>query len=361
MKTLLKIIGWALAIVAVVVIGGWFALKRPDIPYAELDAKYAVPGEKYADLGEGLRVRYVEAGDPKAPTVLLLHGYTASLEGWDAWIKALSGQYHVVAIDLPGHGLTRAPAGWQASPQAYAAVVERFAAKQGLGQFVLVGESMGGWAAWEYALAHPERLQGLVLVDSSGWPDLRARTKEIQSSFMVRALHNPLGRAILEPLDARANLESGLLAAFENDRLVTDAMVDRYWAFNRAPGHRKIITDLFVNYERYPMATAERLAAIRTPTLILQGEKDELVPLDHARQFDAAIPDSRLIVYQGVGHIPPEEASAASAADLLAFLGALKLGAAPAATEETTPAKPTTTESTSPPPTNPLDPSLIFQ
>lgn len=361
MKTLFKIIGWALAIVAVVLVAGWFALKRPDLPWADLETKYAAPSQKYADLGQDLRVRYVEAGDPARPTLLLVHGYTSSLESWDAWMKALSGQYHVVAIDLPGHGLTRAPAGYEASPQAYADLIEQFAAKQGLKEFVLVGESMGGWAAWEYALKHPERLRGLVLVDASGWPDTRAKTKEINDSFLVRMLHNPLGRSILEPLDARANLESGLLAAFENDRLVTDAMVDRYWDFNRAPGHRKIITDLFVNFDAWPMATAQRLAAIRTPTLILHGEKDELVPLDHARAFDAAIPDSRLIVYQGIGHIPPEEAAAASSADLLAFLGALKLDEPVKPVEVETPPKPTTTESTSPPPTNPLDPSLIFQ
>lgn len=359
MKTLLKIIGWALAIVAVVLVAGWFSLRRADIPQADLEAKYAVPGASYADLGDGVRVRYLAQGPADAPVLLLVHGYTSSLESWQPWMDAVSGQYRVIAIDLPGHGLTQAPAGWEASPTAYAALIERFAAKQGLTRFVIAGESMGGWAAWEYALAHPERLNGLVLVDSSGWPDERAATKKANDSFLVRALHNPLGRFLLQDLDARASLKNGLLLSFENDRLVTEAMVDRYWDFNRAPGHRTIITDLFVDWDQWPMATPLRLAAIRTPTLILHGEKDELVPLDHAREFAAAIPGSQLIVYQGVGHIPPEEAPARSAADLLAFLGKLKLTEAAVAPVEAP--KPTVTESTLPPATGPTDPSLIFE
>lgn len=361
MKTLFRIVAWALGIVALLLVVGWFSLKRDDIPYKDLEAKYAVTGTKYADLGDGMRLRYLDQGPADAPVVLLLHGYTSSLDSWLPWVNQLKGDYRVIALDLPGHGLSRAPDGWRASPGAYAELVERFAKAQGLEKFVIGGESMGGWVAWEYALRHPSRLHGLVLIDSSGWPDERPETKAKNDSFVVKALHNPLGRAILLPLDPRASLRNGLIASFENDALVTDAMIDRYADMYRAPGHREMLTDLLVNWEDWPMATPQRLAAIRTPTLIMHGEKDVLVPIEHARLFDQAIPDSRLIVYRGVGHIPPEEAPARTAADLMAFLGALKL---PRATEdegETPQDRPTVTESTLPPATGPLDPSLIFE
>lgn len=360
-KTLLKIVGWALAVVALLLVAGWFALKRPDIPYAELEAKYAVEGAQYADLGDDLRVRYLERGPADAPVILLLHGYTSSLESWLPWMKELATDHRVIAIDLPGHGLTRASADWEASPAAYAALVERFAAHRKLDKFVIAGESMGGWVAWEYALRHPERLNGLVLIDSSGWPDERPETKAKNDSFIVRALHNELGRSLLLPLDARTSMRNGLIASFEDDRLVTEAMIDRYAEMYRAPGHREILTDLLVDWDQWPMATPQRLAALRTPTLIMQGDKDLLVPIEHARLFDQAIPDSRLIIYQGVGHIPPEEAPARTAADVKAFLGALKLGKA---AEEVEVAETPTTrsaEGTLPPATGPLDPSLIFE
>ena len=357
MKMLFRILGWALAIVAVALVAGWFALRRPDIPFETLEAKYAGEDSQYVELSPGLRVRYVEAGPAEAPVLLLAHGYTASLDTWRPWMKELAGDYRVIALDLPGHGLTRAPDGWQGSPRAYAEVIEQFAAARKLDRFVLVGQSMGGFAAWEYALAHPERLAGLVLVSASGWPDERPEVKARNESALSQALRTEAGRAVLKDLDSSKVMRDGLLAAYGNDALVTDEVVNRYVEMGRAPGHRDITLDMLAGWESWSMATAERLAAIRTPTLILHGEADLLVPVDHARKFDDAIPDSRLIVYQGVGHLPNEEAPARTAADLKAFLGALKLGeAAPA---ETPPAKPAEAPARLPD-VAPTDPSLIF-
>lgn len=356
MKWLFRILGFGLVIVLVVLVGGWFALKRPDIPFETLEAKYAGTDSKYLALEGGLRVRYTDQGDPKAPALVLVHGYTASLDTWKPWAGQF-GDYRVIAIDLPGHGLTRAPADWQASPVAYAGVIEQVAAKLKLEKFVLVGQSMGGYAAWEYALAHPERLHGLVLVGSAGWPDERPEAKEERDSALSRAIADPTGRALLKDLDTSTVLRNGLLQAFEKDALVTDAMVDRYVEMSRAPGHRDITIGAMAAWESWPKATAERLAALRVPTLILHGETDLLVPLEHARKFDAAIPDSRLIVYRGAGHMVNEEAPDRTAADLKAFMGALKLGPAGQA-----PAPATTAPAagTLPPAEGPLDPSLIF-
>lgn len=355
MKWLSRILGFALALVLVVAVGGWFALKRADIPFETLEAKYAGTDSKYLDLGGGMRVRYVEQGPADAPVIVLVHGYTASLDTWRPWMGQL-GDYRVIALDLPGHGLTRAPADWRPSPAAYAAVIEQAAARLKLEKFVLVGQSMGGFAAWEYALAHPDRLNGLVLVDASGWPDDRPEVREQRDGAVARALRNPLGRAVLKDLDSTAVLKRGLLLAFEKDALVTDAMVERYAEMGRAPGHRDLTIAAMNGFDTWAKATPERLAALRTPTLILHGEKDELVPLDHARKFDAAIPDSRLIVYRDAGHMVNEEAADRSVADLKAFMGALKLGAP----VEEAPAKPEIAPGTLPPASGPLDPSLIF-
>ena len=357
MKLLLRILGWALAIVLAVAVGGWFALKRPDVPYETLEQKYAGADSRYADLGEGMRIRYVETGKADGPTIVLVHGFGVAIDTWRPWMAALAPDFRVIALDLPGHGLTRAPEGFEATPQSLAAVIERFAAKQKLERFTLVGQSLGGFAAWEYALAHPERLDGLVLLSASGWPDERPETRQRRDSLLMRAMRTDIGFRLLRDLDKRAMLRDGLIQSYENDALVTDAVVERYSEMARAPGHRHITMGMLADWDRWTFATPQRLAALRVPTLIMHGDKDLLVPVEDARRFDQTIPDSRLIVYQNAGHMLNEELAARSAADLKAFIGELGpdlAEAPPARTSEIS-------ESVLPPPSGPTDPSLIFE
>jgi len=309
-----------LGLALVLAVIGWFNLRRDDIPYETLEAKYATAESEYAALPGGVRVHFRDEGNAKGPTLLLVHGFSASLHTWEPWVQALGADYRIVSLDLPGHGLTRAPKGWAPSMEAYRDTVEAFARARGLTRFTLVGQSMGGNVAWEYALKHPERVTGLVLVGASGWPE--TRPEYAKGSPLAGPLSNPAGRFLLRDLDSTALVTKGLKSSFENDAFVTDAMVTRYVELGRAPGHRDAVIDLALDFHKRNPATAERLAALSTPTLILHGEKDLLVPVDHARKFDAAIPDSTLIIYPATGHILNEEQAARSAADLNAWLKA---------------------------------------
>jgi pimeloyl-ACP methyl ester carboxylesterase len=221
-----------------------------------------------------------------------------------------------VTIDLPGHGLTRAPAGYHASIEQYVAEVEAFARAQRLARFTVVGSSMGGNVAWEYALAHPERVEALVLVDASGWPDAGAGA---HGSLVFTLLRVPGLRPILRDLDSTRLVRQGLEAAFVDPRLVDEAMVRRYSELARAPGHRDILVDMGDRHARQ-QATNERLAALRVPTLILQGEQDRLVPPADARRFAAAIAGSHLVLWPDEGHLPMEEHPDRSAEAIAKFL-----------------------------------------
>lgn len=317
-----------LALATVVVLALWLSLRKADIPYEALEAKYASPASRYVELPSGVRVHYRDEGKTDGQTIVLVHGFTASTHTWEPWVKQLSADYRVISLDLPGHGLTRAPVGWKASMEAYAAVLEDFAQAQKLTTFVLVGQSMGGNVAWEYALARPQRLDALVLVASSGWPETRARYRE--PSPILQAMEHPWGRQALRDLDASRLLRQGLENAYQDDDLVTEAVVGRYVELNRAPGHRDTIVDLTLGFDERNFATPQRLAAIRTPTLILQGQNDRVVPLDHAQKFAAAVPGSKLVIYANTGHMLNEERPAQSTADLKAFLSGLKPVPAPA-------------------------------
>ena len=104
-------------VVAVVVAGlavAAVALWRPDIPYADLEARYAAPTSKFVDLPGGVRMHYRDDGDPSKPVIVLVHGFGDSFLSWEGWIKRLSPDFRVITLDPPGHGLTRAPAGFGA-------------------------------------------------------------------------------------------------------------------------------------------------------------------------------------------------------------------------------------------------------
>lgn len=290
-----------------------------DIPYPTLEAKYAGPAWRYMDLPGELRVHYRDEGPRDAPAVVLIHGFSASLHAWEPWVQRLSPDYRVVTLDLPGHGLTRAPKGYQPATERSVAVVDLLTRQLGVERFVLGGNSMGGGVAWNYALAHPDRLRGLVLVDAAGWPD---PDRERQDAPMVfKLLANPVGRFVLRNADPGLMAEKSLKQAYDDDRLVTDALVTRYVELARAPGHRAILTG--GRGAPGKPVTPQTFRAIRTPTLVMTGEKDALIPAAHARGFAGAIPGARLVTYPEGGHVPMEQLPDRSAADLKAFLQGL--------------------------------------
>jgi pimeloyl-ACP methyl ester carboxylesterase len=226
--------------------------------------------------------------------------------------------YRVISIDLPGHGLTSAPDDYRASIEAYRDVVAEFAQSQNLQSFVLAGSSMGGNVAWEYALAHPEQVEALILVDASGWEE--SREEFAQEPPIFKLLRNPLLGPLLRDLDSTRLIRGGLEASFGDPALVDDAMVARYADMARAPGHREILLQMTLSFRTRNFATPERLAPLQMPVLVLAGDQDQIVPVDHARQFNTAIAGSELILFEGIGHIPQEEAADQSAMAVHEFI-----------------------------------------
>jgi pimeloyl-ACP methyl ester carboxylesterase len=302
------LIGGLLALIGLVAIvgaGAYFTMKRPDLPYETLAAQYESAASRYVDLPNGVRMHYRDEGQPNGPPLLLIHGFSASLHTWEPWVQRLGDDYRVISIDLPGHGLTRAPAGYQASIEAFRDAVHEFVTQQGIEHFALAGSSMGGNVAWEYALAHPERVDALILVDASGWEDTRAEAAEDPEVFKL--LRNPVLGPLLRDLDNTRLIRQGLEASFADASLVDDAMVERYSLLSRAPGHRDILLQMTLGFRARHYATPERLAALDMPTLILSGDTDRLVPPAHAQQFHDAIRGSQLVIFEATGHIPQEE------------------------------------------------------
>jgi pimeloyl-ACP methyl ester carboxylesterase len=312
-----KALGIILVILVVVIATAWLKLRGPDIPYETLEAKYAAADSHFVDLPGGYRAHYREDGDPSLPTLVLLHGFGDSFMTWEGWVRELAPQFHIISLDFPGHGLTRAPQGSSLSGDALADFVDAFARTLALPKFAVAGNSMGGGAAWQLAVRHPERINALILVDAAGFANDKPPGDE---PLAFKILRYRLGRTLLSKIDNRPLIDQGLKADVYDKALITEGLVDRFAEFQRAPGHREIL--MGINLGAHPVSTAELLSTVKVPTLILWGESDPLIEPAAAKKFAAAIVGSKLITYPHVGHLPQLEIPQRSAADTAAFLKA---------------------------------------
>jgi pimeloyl-ACP methyl ester carboxylesterase len=313
----LKISGIIVGILLVILGAAWLKLRGPDIPYETLEAKYTDSASHFVDLPGGFHVHYQDEGDPNRPLLVLLHGFGDSFTSWEGWVRELKGRFHVVSLDFPGHGLTRAPQGYVLSSDGLADFVDAFAAKLALPKFAVAGNSMGGGAAWQLAVRHPDRVDALILVDAAGFANQKPPA---ETPLAFKILQYPIGRALLRNMDNRPLIDQGLKTDVYDKTLITPALVDRWAEFQRAPGHRAILMAL--NPRAHTQATVQLLGTIQVPTLVLHGESDVLIEPASAQRFAAAIRGARLITYPQVGHLPQIEIPLRSAADVAAFLDA---------------------------------------
>jgi pimeloyl-ACP methyl ester carboxylesterase len=294
------------------------AFWTPDTDPAAMRAAYGGTPSQFVDVGNGLTVHVRDEGPRAAPVIVLLHGSNSDLRTWDAWTKSLTAQYRVIRFDQIGHGLTGPSPARDYRGGAFVDTLDRVTNKLGVPRFALAGSSMGGGVAWQYAIAHPDRLTGLVLVDASGAPDLSKQALPIG----FRIAKTPILRDIMLYITPRSIIASSMHQAVSNQAIVSDAMIDRTWALLRYPGNRQATMDRFAT--PLPSAKTEALAGIKVPTLILWGTDDKLLPVSGATWFAAHIPGSKVVTYAGIGHLPMEEVADKSVADLMNWLATIK-------------------------------------
>jgi pimeloyl-ACP methyl ester carboxylesterase len=311
-----------LALLALLVVA-FVIFRTPDTDAAEMRAKYGAPPSRFVEIGNGVTVHLRDEGPKDAPAIILLHGSNADLHTWEPWVEGLKGQYRVVRFDQVGHGLTGPDPQDDYSRANYVEDIREVADKLGIDKFVLGGNSMGGKHALAFAVAYPERLTGLVLVDGSGGPmlDLPDDGKKDSGNIGFKIARMPGIKLLVEQITPRSLIARSLEQSVSVKSVASEAAVDRYWELLRYPGNRRATLKRFsLPYD--PLTKAE-IAGVETPTLILWGEEDRLIPVEAGRWLDKVMPDSRFVVYPGIGHLPHEEAVEATLGDLVPWLDAL--------------------------------------
>ena len=314
MKIIAYVLGGLVLLVLLAGLGLWLAYRAPDIPLETLKRDYGRPNSAYADIGGGIRIHYLDGGRKDGRPVVLIHGFGDNSFSWDGWTKVLGATHRVLAVDLPGHGLTDAPADYVASPDRLADSIAAWAKKIGLGPAAVAGNSLGGATAWLLAVRHPEQVRALILVDAAGWPMPPAKGPP---PLAFRIMKYKLGRDIIASIDSTPLIREGLRGEVGDPKVITDPFIARWAALQCAPGHRAILMSL--GGGSTPASDAV-LANIKVPTLILWGEADPLITVPAAHKFNAAIKGSELKIYPGVGHLPMTEIPEQSATDAAAFL-----------------------------------------
>jgi pimeloyl-ACP methyl ester carboxylesterase len=302
-----------LLLVALIALFSWGY--APDTDPAAMKAKYANAASQFLDVGGGLVMHVRDEGKRDGPVLVLLHGSNSSLHTWQPWAARLGGKYRVITLDQIGHGLTGPNPTGQYDAAAFVGTLDALLTKLGVSRFTLAGNSMGGWVAWEYALAHPDKLTHLVLLDSAGPPD--DPRKSLSFGFMVQ--QTPYINLISRFITPRPMVESSYRSVVADPKLATAAKVDRTWQLIRYPGNRQATLDI-IAARSTQRQHVDRLGSIRVPTLILWGERDTNIAVSGADWFAARIPGAIKIVYPAIGHLPMEEAPERSAADVDAFL-----------------------------------------
>lgn len=303
----------ALLLVLLIGAGLWFGW-TPDSDRAAMRAKYASAASRFISVAPGLSVHVRDEGPHDKPVIVLLHGSNASLQTWDDWTSALTPDYRVIRLDLPGHGLTGAHPQRDYSARAFGDVVGAVLRQLGVSRFSLAGNSMGGWIALHYAIDHPSEVTRLVLIDAAGAPELA--DKKLPIGFRIAA--TPGLNQLMAHITPRSLVEKSIRQTVAVPSIVTPAMIDRYWELLRYPGNRAATLDRFM--QPRTAVDAATLARIETPVLILWGAEDRLIPLAAGQWYQAHLRGARLIVYPRIGHIPMEENAARSVADLRAWL-----------------------------------------
>ena len=256
----------------------------------------------------GHRVRFHRAGE--GPLLVLLHGIASTAETWAPVVEALAARHTVLAPDLLGHGESAKPRG-DYSLGAHASGVRDLVAALGYDRATVVGHSLGGGIAMQFAYQFPERVERLVLIGSGGLgrevhPMLRAAT--LPGSELVLAL---VGGAWLR---ATGGAVGGVLARFglrTGEDLAGVATGIGSFADSGARAAFVHTARAAIDAGGQRVSATDRLyLAADLPTLIVWGERDPIIPVAHGRAAHAAIPGSRLEVFEGAGHFPHREAPA---------------------------------------------------
>ena len=254
---------------------------------------------------DGVRVHYQEFGDAAKPSIILIHGYTASLFVWHKVAPMLADSgFHIVAMDLVGFGYSSKPRWFEYTIAAQARMVSRFMQRLGIGRATIAGSSYGGAVAMTLALDYAPSVEKLILIDA-------VCNDEVLKHPILRLASVPgVGEAITPFLvDSRRMLRRRMrntLARANYDLIDSDRVENVLRPLAAADAHHSVLATSR-NWRAKRLEMDAHL--IDQPTLIIWGEDDKVVGIHNGYKLHDEILHSRFVVLRDCGHVPAEEKS----------------------------------------------------
>jgi 2-hydroxy-6-oxonona-2,4-dienedioate hydrolase len=253
----------------------------------------------------GQKIHYLEIGS--GPTVILLHGLGGDKTNWAFTAPALAKNYHVYVPDQIGFGESDKPL-IDYRVGTLVDFLDGFYKKLGITKATVVGNSLGGWTAAAFTLAHPDKVDRLVLVDSAGYS--LAKTGLQAPRELLLAL-NPA------TVEGEKTLMKTILA---NKAMVTDAFAENAFAAHMRKNDGYTIDRFLDSILRNEDVIDGKLGTIKVPTLVVWGREDGLIPLAAGQMMGNEIEGAQTVILDHCGHVPQIECAVPFNTTLLKFL-----------------------------------------
>jgi pimeloyl-ACP methyl ester carboxylesterase len=319
MKRFWRIFGFVIVALLVIVAVGPFLVPVPPAPGTVPPQQLADAASKFVEIN-GISVHYKIMGQGD-PYIILLHGFGASLFSWHAVMEPFSQHGTVIAYDRPAFGLTERPTKWTGlnpySPEGNEALLLGLMDHFGIQKAILVGNSAGGTLSMQFALAHPERVQALILVDPAvyesggpSWVRILGKTPEMQH---------------LGPLFVRSIQKSGLdliRTAWHDPSKITQETWDGYTKPLKADNWDRALWDFTM--ASHDTGLTKALNDFTLPILVITGDDDRIVPTANSIKLAGILSGAKLVVIPNAGHVPHEEQPAAFMQAVDEFMTTLK-------------------------------------
>lgn len=233
--------------------------------------------------------------------ILMLHGFSADKDVWARFARHFARTHQVIIPDMAGHGETGFKPEWDYTIPAQAARLVKLLDQLGIKQAHVIGNSMGGYITAQMALSYPSRVLSAGLVDPAGLPqphpsELEAQLAQGRNPFLIGSRQD---FARFYPMTMAS---PPVVPGF-----VLDAIAEQYIA-------RRPQLEVIFKQARQPTDLPAKVSEIKAPTLLLWGKQDRLIDVSAVPVWQAALPQAKAVVWDGIGHMPMVERPAESAA-----------------------------------------------